>query len=363
MAIVGAGFAGAATAYHLARGGARVTVFDREPIAGAHASSQNAGILRACIPDAALARAAAAGAAGLASLERSLDAPVVRKSGSLLIAAGGAAADLGSMVDSCRAAGREARWIDPREAASRVPVLAGSRFDAAVLAAEDGVMDVAAYLDALLRGAREAGASVRLGVEVLGAERSTAGAMRLRTSAGAIDADLAVVAAGAWADDVAERLGTRPLGLVPHRRHLHATGPLAWVDPLWPFVWSVGDEVYFRPESGGLLLSPCDEEPFRPCEPPADPHSREVLAEKVARAFPALVDAPVMRSWAGLRTLARDRRFAIGPDPCNAAVFWVAALGGHGVTAAWEVGRLAADTVLRGRPPPAEFDPGRLVAA
>jgi len=121
--------------------------------------------------------------------------------------------------------------------------------------------------------------------------------------------------------------------------------------------------VYFRPESGGLLLSACDEERFAPCEPPADPANRELLAAKAARAFPRLVDLPIMRSWAGLRTFPGDRRFVVGPDGTVPGLFWVAGLGGHGVTSAWEVGRLAAAAILRDEPPPPELDPARLRGA
>jgi D-arginine dehydrogenase len=62
--------------------------------------------------------------------------------------------------------------------------------------------------------------------------------------------------------------------------------------------------------------------------------------------------------WACLRTFAPDDRFLIGPDPRSAGLFWVAALGGHGVTASWAVGRLAARTLL-GRAKPGPFDPRR----
>lgn len=45
IAIVGGGIAGLATAYHLARGGARsVTVFEREALVATHSSARNAAI-------------------------------------------------------------------------------------------------------------------------------------------------------------------------------------------------------------------------------------------------------------------------------------------------------------------------------
>jgi D-arginine dehydrogenase len=62
--VIGAGFAGAATAYHLARRGARsVHILEQEPVAGVHSSGRNAAFLRQVIADPAIARLAAAGTA------------------------------------------------------------------------------------------------------------------------------------------------------------------------------------------------------------------------------------------------------------------------------------------------------------
>jgi len=71
-----------------------------------------------------------------------------------------------------------------------------------------------------------------------------------------------------------------------------------------------------------------------------------LLAEKLARAFPALASARVVSAWACLRTFARDERFVIGRDPELDGFVWVAALGGHGMTTSAAVGRLGAAAVL-----------------
>jgi D-arginine dehydrogenase len=363
VAVVGGGFAGAATALHLARGGARVVLLEREAMPGMHASAQNAGMLRTSIADPVLARTALAGARGVHQAQAWTAVPLVRPSGSLLLARGDALRVLRAVTPELSAQRDSVRWLDPREAIRRVAVLAGGAFEAALWSPEDGVVDTAEYLAALLRGAREAGAEVRLAAELLDGDPGDATRpARLSTAQGGLEADAVVIAAGAWADTVAKRLHVEPRGIVPHRRHLHVTGPLSLADPAWPFVWSIGDEVYFRPESGGLLLSACDEEPYTPCEPPADPENRLLLARKIAVAFPQLIDLPIMRSWAGLRSFATDHRFVLGRDPRAERVFWVAGLGGHGVTSSWEVGRIAAAAILGTAQPPAEFDPGRVTS-
>ena len=51
VVIVGAGIAGAATAWQLARRGAAVTVLEREDAADRHSSGRNAAILRTSMED------------------------------------------------------------------------------------------------------------------------------------------------------------------------------------------------------------------------------------------------------------------------------------------------------------------------
>jgi D-arginine dehydrogenase len=107
-----------------------------------------------------------------------------------------------------------------------------------------------------------------------------------------------------------------------------------------------------------MLLSPCDAEPHRPAEPEVDPLRKDELARKVADAFGVLGEWRLGPGWACLRTFAKDERFVIGPDPHVRGLYWVAALGGHGMTSAWAVGRLAAQVIL-GRRSPGPFDPSR----
>ncbi len=66
------------------------------------------------------------------------------------------------------------------------------------------------------------------------------------------------------------------------------------------------------------------------------------------------------RLWCGLRTFAPDRRFVLGPDPVRPGLFWVAGLGGHGMTSGLAVGQLAADLIL-GKKTSGALNPGRLM--
>ncbi|MHC4547375.1 MAG: NAD(P)/FAD-dependent oxidoreductase [Planctomycetota bacterium] len=340
--IVGGGFAGVATAYHLARCGQReIHLLEREEGPGMHASGRNAGLLRQSSRDPALVpllrRGARAARRILASIPGAL-----QPSGSLI---------LGDAIHRLRA-GPKARICT----ASRVvPGLDGP----ALHDPEDALVDPQALLGLFHERARARGVRFSFGEEVVGLEVRRARVEGVQTTRRSLPAHTLVVAAGAWASEVAALAGSRAAPLEPRRRHLFR-GSLDGRDTAaWPFVWHESAGVYFRPEGEGLLFSPCDAEPHPACAPAADPAQQDALARKLAAVFPDFGDWRVGPGWACLRTFAADGRFVIGPDPDVGGLFWVAGLGGHGLTAAWAVGRLAAQ-VLLGRRAPGPFSPRRL---
>jgi glycine/D-amino acid oxidase-like deaminating enzyme len=335
IVIIGAGFAGIATAYHLARRGMRdVLVLEREEGPGMHASGRNAGLLRQSSSDAPTARLLRQGARVARRIAAGIPG-ALQESGSLI---------LGDAVDRLRA-GPRARVV---EAGSVVPGLEGR----ALFDPEDALIDPQALLGVYLARARRRGVEFAFleGVESLRRRggRVTGVVTRVRELA----ADRVVVAAGAWAAEV----GKTTVTLESRRRHLFRgtrSGPGGG-----PFVWHESEGVYFRPEGNGFILSPCDTEPHPAAAPEVDEEQYAILAERVERTFGRLGEWRIGAGWACLRTFAPDERFLIGPDPEAEGLFWVAGLGGHGVTASWAVGRLAARVLLDGADP-GPFDPRR----
>lgn len=88
--IIGAGFAGAATAYHLSRRGIKnILVLEQEPVPGVHSSGRNAAMVRQVVSDPNIADLAREGAAFLRSLPAYWPVPVLfRQNGSLLLGSG-----------------------------------------------------------------------------------------------------------------------------------------------------------------------------------------------------------------------------------------------------------------------------------
>jgi D-arginine dehydrogenase len=199
------------------------------------------------------------------------------------------------------------------------------------------VIDINAYLWAFINGAEMGGARFLFG-------KKTAD---INIGPG----DIIVNSAGAWSQEVANFFGAEDMGIRSYRRHLYCTPPMPKVDPKWPFVWDVENQYYFRPESGGLLLGPADEDESPPGVPKTDPRIKEVLAGKLAKFCPALAGVSIAREWCGLRTFAPDKKPVIRWDRKVKDFFWLTALGGRGVTCAASAGRMAASVIMSGADP------------
>jgi D-arginine dehydrogenase len=345
--VVGAGIAGASTAYFLAQRGLRVVMIDREATPGSHSTGRNAAILRTAIPEPALHALAADSRRFYAAPPQGFtEVPLFDEVGLYLGAPASAAAQLRAWTTQpeCAVGGCE---VPVEQLYEAYPQLAQD-LAYTVHFPKEGSLDVDAILSGFLRGARAAGAELRLGVNALALAKHKGRVIGVETSDGLIEADQVVLAGGAWAARLPGAAGW-PIGLTPKRRHLLVTSRLPELDPRSPVVWLAGDEFYFRPESGGLMLCACDQDAVDPDR--GEDMRDEVLewiAEKAERWLPGFEDLQAAHCWAGMRTFADDPLFVVGPDPRAPGLHWVAGLGGHGITTGAAVGRLAAEWIAEG---------------
>jgi D-arginine dehydrogenase len=254
------------------------------------------------------------------------------------------------VASTLTAHGTVAKLLSVSEVIERVPVLAPERFDGGVWLPEDGRIDVHEILWSYLRHAAERGAQRRCGVEV---QRILVERGRCRgvvTNAGKFRARWVVDAAGAWAGKIGALAGATPIALTPHRRTIVTFVAPSGLDVRdWPLVDNESHQLYFAPESGGLLASPMDEEPMEPCDASPDDRMIAIAMDRLATLAPALVPKTLRRSWAGLRTFAPDRVHVVGEDPRVRGFFWLAGQGGCGIETSPAVGQIAADLLLDGR--------------
>ena len=168
-------------------------------------------------------------------------------------------------------------------------------------------------------------------------------------------------AGGAWANDVAKNAGIAALPITPCRRtafiiDLSSTG-FGTKARSWPMVRTLRQDLYFKPEEPGLLISPQDETPAPACD--AQPEELDIAV--AANRFELLCQlrvSSVKSRWAGLRSITPDRRPLIGSTDDEHFV-WLAGQGGAGFQTSPSVGQLIADALLHGKSVPKDVDPKR----
>ncbi|MCC7035438.1 MAG: FAD-binding oxidoreductase [Acidobacteria bacterium] len=347
--IVGAGFAGAATAWALGRAGLGPgLILEQEDTWGVHASGRNAALLRLAESDDVVATLVARSLPALRALDET-GGPLLARTGGLTLAGAAGAAELAHLHDGLRRRGLHAELLGSDAACARHPWLAHVAFARALWCADEGVVDIHALLGLYLRRARESGFAVWTGCRAEALIVEGGRVAGVRTPQGEVRAGLVIDAGGAWAGRLGAAAGAG-LPLRPLRRHLFVSAAAHGIPAGAPMVWMEDASLYFRPESGGLLLSPCDESPAEPGVPDTHPSAAESLAEKIHGHVPGLADLTIRRSWACLRTFAPDRRPVVGPDPRLPGLFHVSGLGGFGMMCSAAIGELAADLVAGKRP-------------
>jgi D-arginine dehydrogenase len=348
--IIGAGMAGASTAYFLAPH-AKVVLLERESQPGYHSTGRSAALYSETYGNATVrAITTASKPFYLHPPEGFSPYPLVTPRGALIV---GGAADhdaLRRTLDSMRALVPNIAWWTQDRILQRVPVLRPEAAVYGVYEPDAMDMDVHGIHQGFLRGARAAGAQLVCDAGV-GRISHDGRAWCVETAAGQFSAPVLVNAAGAWCDELAQLAGVKPVGLVPMRRTAFTCEvPASAQIQDWPLVIDAGETFYFKPEAGLLLVSPANADPV-----PAQDVQPEELDVAIAvdrlETTTTLEIRQVRRKWAGLRSFVADKTPVVGFAPDAPGFFWLAGQGGYGIQTAPAMGELAA-ALVRGLPVP-----------
>jgi D-arginine dehydrogenase len=223
--------------------------------------------------------------------------------------------------------------VGEAEMTALCPVLrVGEGGAVAGLADRNGLrLDPHALLQGYARTLRTNGGTLATSSRAARISRTPSG-WEVRTERGEThSAPILVNAAGSWADEVARLADVAPLGLSPMRRTIITfDGPEGASTSGWPFVKTVGEELYFAPESGRLFASPMDEVESGPCDAQPDDYEVALAAHRVEERTTMKV-VRIVHKWAGLRTFASDRKPVGGFAPDADGFFWLAGQGGFGL--------------------------------
>jgi D-arginine dehydrogenase len=346
FAIVGAGIAGVSLAYHLAPQ-AKVIILEREHVPAYHTTGRSAALHSETYGSAEIrAITVAAGHFYRKPPDGFTDHPLLTPRGALLAGRAEQEAGVRKAAQEFAKLVPTVRWLEPDEARRRQPLLRPEACAGGAVFEEAEDMDVAAIHAGFLKGARAAGAVLRLEAEVAALDRAD-GRWTIRFREGeAIAATNIVDAAGAWADVVADMAGARAVGLVPKRRTAFTfDAPPGLALASIPAVIDFDESWYIKPEVGQILGSPADETPSPPCD--AQPEELDVaIAVDRIQTSTTLHIARIKNKWAGLRSFVADKNLVVGYDGGAQGFFWLAGQGGYGIQTAAAAGRLAAALAL-----------------
>ncbi|MBO0708857.1 MAG: FAD-binding oxidoreductase [Candidatus Dormibacteraeota bacterium] len=262
--------------------------------------------------------------------------------------------------DLQRRCGVPVRWLSPEAVVDLAPFVRHHGLRAGTFCPTDGILDPGGVAAALWSEGRKQGVRYLLGEEVKRIAESGDG-VRLETTAGTIDAEWAVNAAGPDAAAVAALTGLQ-LPVEPYRRNLACTEPLAGYPDHIPMCVDADTGVLIRREAGGFVLAwadPHDE----PCAATSfDPGFLDALAPRIGHRFPFLKSVPIDRRkcWAGLYPETPDHHAIVDAPREHPRFVQCAGFGGHGIMHSLAAGQAVAELVTQGRCTTFDLHPLRL---
>ena len=222
----------------------------------------------------------------------------------------------------------------------------------------DGYIDPSQLTFALAEGARRNGAEIATNTRVTAIPVERGRVVGVSTDKGDIEAEIVVNAGGMFAAELG-RLAGVTVPIVPMAHEYLVTRPSGL--PLdMPTMRDPSLLVYFRPESGGLVMGGYERDPapWSLDGIPPDFNGKlleedwprfEPLLENAIRRVPALEEMEVVRLINGPEAFTPDGEFILGPTDVRG--FWVAAgFCAHGLAGAGGMGKLVAEWIVEGTP-------------
>ncbi len=222
----------------------------------------------------------------------------------------------------------------------------------------DGYIDPSQLTFALAQASRNRGAELYTNTRVTAIDLERGRVTGVQTDKGAIETEIVVNAGGMFAGEIGTLAGVN-VPIVPMAHEYLITRP-SGISTDVPTMRDPSLLVYFRGESGGLVMGGYERNPapWGLDGIPADFNGRlleedwerfeELLTNAIVR-VPGLEDAEVVRLVNGPEAFTPDGEFILGPSDVRG--FWVAAgFCAHGLAGAGGLGQLVAEWIVDGVP-------------
>ncbi len=362
VVIVGGGIVGCSIAYHLAELGWKEILLLEQHQLTAGTTWHAAGLVGQLRPSVNLTKLIQYSARLYATLEAETgQATGWKQCGSINVATTpDRLIELKRAAAQAHAFGVETEVIGAEEAGRYWPEMRTDDIAGAAWIPGDGKANPADLTQALARGARNRGVTIREGVAVTDVVLEKGRAVGVETAQGRIRAEVVVNAAGQWARDLAAKSGVVvPLHAAEHMYIV--TRPLG-LDPDTPVMRDHDNRVYFKEEVGGILMGGFEAE----CKPwggegvpegfafgmlAEDWDQFQPLMEGALRRCPVLETAEIRQFMNGPESFTPDGHFILGEAPGVANYFVAAGFNSAGIASAGGAGKALAEWIVGGMAP------------
>jgi sarcosine oxidase subunit beta len=356
--IIGGGVTGVSIAFHLAGLGVRRVLVLERRFLGSGGTGRSVGIVRQLYPTRETSEMVFRSLAIFQRFGEAVggESGFVR-TGALIGVSPSMRPALERTLALQKSIGIQAEIVDPADLARIEPRIDPSGLGAVLWEPGSGYGDPSAVTAGFAVAARQRGAVIEQGVEVVAIRREADRVVGVDTASGdRIDAPVVINAAGLWSPRVARLAGVE-LPIVIGRHPVYTVARDAKFGPAHTVYLDLAGGSYVRPETGNLTLtgSLTDDETQHPMDPEllgseAGFDEAAAVLARTSRAIPALADARFSGGYAGAFDITPDWMPIL--DESTVRGFWVAAgMSGHGFKLSPAVGEMMAALVIGTRPP------------
>lgn len=359
VVIIGGGCMGASVAFHLSRLGiTNVVLVERESLLGTGSTGRNAGGVRHQFSHEANIRLSIESIRTLERFQEEIGQPAdLHQDGYLfLLSSPESEAIFRKNVELQRRLGVPVEWLTAAEAERRAPGIDADGVIAATFCPRDGIADPNGVTVGFAKAAERAGVAIVRDTEAVGIDCAGGRVTGVRTSGGTIATPIVVNAAGPHARAIGRMAGV-DVPVEPYRRHIFiAQAPAAGVPSTKIMVIDFESTFYFHREGAGVLFGMGDPDESPTFDTTVQWDFLPRVIDVAVRRLPALREAAITHSWAGLYEVTPDANPLIGEIPDRHGFHVIAGFSGHGFQHSPAAGRILAD-LIAGRDPHADLAP------
>ncbi|MDB6088723.1 MAG: dependent oxidoreductase [Gammaproteobacteria bacterium] len=256
--------------------------------------------------------------------------------------------------------GIESHPITPSEAKKLHPLIDERAIIGGIYVPNDGQANPVDATAALAAGARRGGAKILEGINVEGFEVEKGRIAAVRTAAGRIGCEVAVVCAGLWTRDLCAPIGV-PVPLYAAEHMYVVTEASPQITPALPILRDPDGTVYIKQDAGKLLTG-CFEPRAKALPVKRLPQDQQFIQlpedwehfegpyKAAAELVPLLSELGIVHFMNGPESFTPDNKFILGESPQVKRLFVAAGFNSGGVLSSAGTGKAIAEWIVAGNP-------------